>query len=225
LPDVWLKRVKLIEEVVVVMTISKTVKPDDLTAYERWELPQVKDPDASSTAEELQTIQKQAYDEGFAFGQKEGFEQKKQELEINAASLCSIIEILSDPLKDLDEDIVNQLAELSMLVAKQVVRRELHTEQGEIVGIVREAMSALPASTKKITLNIHPDDAELIRNAFSLDNDDGSGELRWKVVEDPIISRGGCKILSENSRIDATVEASLNRVNSTLLGGERESDE
>ena len=204
---------------------SKTLESEDLTAYERWELPLVNDPDASATAEELQTIQKQAYNEGFALGQKEGFEQKKQELEINAASLCSIIEMLSEPLKDLDEDIVNQLAELSMLVAKQVVRRELHTEQGEIVGIVREAMNALPASTRKITLNIHPDDAELIRNAFSLDNDDESGELRWKVVEDPIISRGGCKISSENSRIDATVEARLNRVISTLLGGERESDE
>jgi flagellar assembly protein FliH len=211
--------------VVVAKSTSKTLESEDLTAYERWELPLVNDPDASATAEELQTIQKQAYNEGFALGQKEGFEQKKQELEINAASLCSIIEILSEPLKDLDEDIVNQLAELSMLVAKQVVRRELHTEQGEIVGIVREAMNALPASTRKITLNIHPDDAELIRNAFSLDNDDESGELRWKVVEDPIISRGGCKISSENSRIDATVEARLNRVISTILGGERESDE
>lgn len=210
----------------VAKSTSKTLESDDLTSYERWELPLVSGPTvSSSTVKELESIQKQAYDEGFALGQKEGFAQKKQELEKNAAALRSIIELLSEPLKDLDEDIVNQLAELSMLVAKQVVRRELHTEQGEIVGIVREAMNALPASTRKITLNIHPDDAELIRNAFSLDNDDESGELRWKVVEDPIISRGGCKIASENSRIDATVEARLNRVISTLLGGEREYDE
>lgn len=207
------------------MITSKTIESDDVTAYERWELPAVNGPDASTTVEELQTIQKQAYDEGFALGQKEGFEQKKQELEINAASLRSMIEILSEPLKNLDEDIVTQLAELSMIVAKQVVRRELHTEQGEIVGIVREAMSALPASTRKITLNIHPDDVELIRNAFSLGNDNDSDELRWKVVEDPMITRGGCEISSENSRIDATVEARLNRVISTLLGSERESDE
>ena len=112
-----------------------------------------------------------------------------------------------------------------MSVAKQIVRRELHTEQGEIVGIVREAMNALPASTRKIILNIHPDDAELIRNAFSLGQENESDELRWKVVEDPMITRGGCKISSENSRVDATVEARLNRVISTLLGGERESDE
>lgn len=208
-----------------VMTISKIPKSEDLTAYKRWELPIVNDPNGTTTAKELQSIQKQAYDEGFELGQKQGFEKKKHELETNSETLCSIIELLSEPLKNLDDDVVNQLAELSMIVAKQVVRRELHTEQGEIVGIVREAMSALPASTRKIILNIHPDDGELVRNAFSLGQQDESDELRWKVVEDPMITRGGCKISSENSRVDATVEARLNRVISTLLGGERESDE
>ena len=205
------------------MTTSKVKVKDNLTAYERWELPLVNGPVISSAAE-LESIQQQAYKEGFALGQKEGFEQTKQLMENNAAALQSIIDVLSDPLKELDDDVVNQLAQLSMTVAKQVVRRELHTEQGEIVGIVREAMSALPASTRKITLNIHPDDAELIRSSFSLGDDSDSDELRWRVIEDPIITRGGCKISSENSSIDATVEGRLNRIISTLLGGERESD-
>ena len=211
----------------VAMTTSKVLDSGDLTAYERWELPQVNGTVVSSaaTAKELESIQKQAYDEGFAFGQKEGFDQKKQELEMQVASLRSIIELLSEPLKELDNDIVNQLSHLSMTVAKQVIRRELHTDEGEIVGIVREAMNALPASSRKIILNIHPDDADLIKKAFSLGDEVDSDEQRWKVVEDPIISRGGCKISSENSRIDATVEARLNRVISTLLGDERESDE
>lgn len=208
----------------VVMTTSKITVKDDLTAYERWELPLVTGNLSASTVNELESIQKQAYNEGFELGQREGLEQTKQLMENNAAALKSIIEVLSDPLKELDDDVVNQLAQLSMTVAKQVVRRELHTEQGEIVGIVREAMSALPASTRKITLNIHPEDAELIRSSFSLGDDEDSDELRWRVIEDPIITRGGCKISSENSSIDATVEGRLNRIISSLLGGERESD-
>lgn len=204
------------------MTTSKVLEPE---SYERWELPRVSGPRVSTaTAKELETIQKQAYDEAYAIGQKEGYQQKIQELETQTQTLRSIIEMLSEPLKEMDDEVVNQLAQLSMTVAKQVVRRELHTEEGEIVGIVREAMNALPASTRKITLNIHPDDSELIRNAFSLGGEDDSDELRWKLIEDPMISRGGCKISSENSRIDATVEARLNRVINTLLGGERESD-
>jgi flagellar assembly protein FliH len=208
------------------MTTSKVLVSDDKTAYERWELPLVSGPTvSSSTVKELESIHEQAYNEGFALGQKEGLQQKKQELDNNIASLRSIIEMLTEPLKELDDDVVNQLAQLSMTVAKQVVRRELHTEEGEIVGIVREAMTALPASTRKIILKIHPDDAELVRNAFSLGDEAESDELRWKLIEDPMITRGGCKVSSENSRIDATVEGRLNRIINTLLGGEREFDE
>ncbi len=207
------------------MTISKASDSEDLTAYERWELPHVSGKTVSSTAKELETIQKQAYDEGFALGQKEGFETTKLEQEQNTAALRSIIELLTEPLKELDDEVVQQLAQLSMAVAKQVVRRELHTEEGEIVGIVREAMTALPASTRKVNLNIHPDDAELVRHAFSLNDETESEELRWKITEDPMLSRGGCKISSENSSIDATVEGRLNRVINTMLGGERDSDE
>jgi flagellar assembly protein FliH len=204
----------------------------DTAGYSKWELPRVSNSDISlhgTTAEKLELIQKQAYEEGynegFALGQNKAYAEKREELTKNNTSLRSIIELLTEPLKDIDDEIVKQLAELSMLVAKQVVRRELHSEQGEIVGIVREAMTALPASTRKIILNIHPDDAGLIRNAFSLGQDVDSEEQRWKIVEDPMITRGGCKIASQNSRIDATVEARLSRVIITLLGGERESDD
>lgn len=204
------------------MTTFKVLEHNNQTV-ERWTPPQVSG--KVVTAEQLGTIQQQAYDEGFKRGQKEGALHKKQEVEKNIATLSSMIEVLSEPLKNLDKDIVEQLSHLSMSVAKQVIRRELHTEHGEIVGIVREAMTALPASTKKITLNIHPDDSELIKNAFSINNDDDSDELRWKVIEDPMITRGGCKIASENSRIDATIESRLNRIINTLLGDERETDE
>ena len=60
------------------MTTSKVVDKNDLTAYERWELPLVSGPGLSSTAAELESIQKEAYKEGFAMGQKNGFEAKKQ---------------------------------------------------------------------------------------------------------------------------------------------------
>ena len=210
-------------------TTSKVIVSDELTAYERWELPVVNGQRTSQsrvTAKELESLHKQAFDEGIALGKEQAYTEKKKELEEHISTLKSIIEVLSEPLKELDTDIVEQLSQLSMSVAKQVVRRELHTEQGEIVGIVREAMSALPASTRKITLHIHPDDSDLIRATFSLgQQDEHDEELRWKVIEDPMVTRGGCKISSENSRIDATVEARLNRIINSLLGDERDSND
>lgn len=221
--------------------MSKLLESKD---YQSWLAPQVSDTSPAlngTSAVRLQELQKEAYEEGllqgkekgYAEGHREGYKkgeaqgytEKKQQMEQNHIAISSILELLADPLKELDDEIVNQLADLSMLVASQVIRRELHSEKGEIVGVVREAMTALPATTRKVILNIHPDDAVMVREAFSLGKEEDSDELRWKLVEDPLITRGGCKLASENSRIDATVEARLNRVISTLLGDERESDD
>lgn len=207
------------------MTTSKVVDKSTLTAYERWELPQMDGAAAgTATAKQLESIQTQAYEESFAQGLKDGYEKGQAEVDKNAQTLRSMVALLAEPLNDLDDEVVAQLAELAMLVAKQVIRRELHTEQGEIVGIVREAVSALPASSRKVVLHINPDDSELVRKAFSLGEENEPGDVSWKILEDPMLSRGGCKITSDNSQIDATVEARLNRVINTLLGGERESD-
>lgn len=211
-------------------------KLTDAKDYQSWPLPRVSDTSQSlhgTSAVRLQELQQEAYEEGKELGYAEGYKKgeqqgyldKKQQMEQNHVAISSILEMLVDPLKEFDDEIVQQLADLSMLVASQVIRRELHAEKGEIVGVVREAMVALPVSIRKIILTIHPEDAILIREAFALGEQEDSDELRWKLVEDPMITRGGCKLASENSSIDATVEARLNRVISTLLGDERQSND
>jgi len=209
------------------MTTSKFKNQGDLTAYERWELPLVKGRNISSvsTAKELETIQSQAYQEGFTLGQKEGYAQAENEVETSSQSLLSILQLMTEPLNNFDDDIVEQLGHLSMLVAKQIIRRELHTDESEVVGIVREVMKSLPASSRQVVLQLNPDDAEIVRNAFSMGKESESEENSWKIVEDPLLMRGGCKVTSENSRIDATVESQLNHVITTLFGGERETDD
>lgn len=218
---------KLTSVVLVLMTTSKFKNQGDLTAYERWELPLVKGRNISSvsTAKELETIQSQAYQEGFTLGQKEGYAQAENEVETSSQSLLSILQLMTEPLNNFDDDIVEQLGHLSMLVAKQIIRRELHTDESEVVGIVREVMKSLPASSRQVVLQLNPDDAEIVRNAFSMGKESESEENSWKIVEDPLLMRGGCKVTSENSRIDATVESQLNHVITTLFGGERETDD
>ncbi|RMG30702.1 MAG: flagellar assembly protein FliH, partial [Gammaproteobacteria bacterium] len=49
-------------------------------------------------------------------------------------------------------------------------------------------------------------------------------ERDWKLVEDPTLSRGGCRVETESSRIDATVEQRLHAVLARFLGGERQGD-
>jgi flagellar assembly protein FliH len=49
-------------------------------------------------------------------------------------------------------------------------------------------------------------------------------ELAWKIVEDPVCARGGCKVLTGSSQVDATLESRLAALINSLLGGERDVD-
>ncbi|MDH3451407.1 MAG: FliH/SctL family protein, partial [Gammaproteobacteria bacterium] len=52
----------------------------------------------------------------------------------------------------------------------------------------------------------------------------GEFEGRLKFVEDPLITRGGCKIDTDASRIDATLETRLAALAASVLVGERDGD-
>ncbi len=188
------------------------------------------------TVDEIEAMQKQAYDEAFAQGKLEGYQQgfdqgladgSKQAYDENSGSLhkkaaefASLIESLCDPFKALDEEVERELVKLSIAIATQIIRREIKLDPGQVIASVRAAINVLPLSSQKIQLYLHPEDAELVRSALSLDE----MSTAWGVVEDPLITRGGCKVDTDISHVNATVENRLAAVIATLLGGEREND-
>jgi flagellar assembly protein FliH len=184
------------------------------------------------TVDEIEVMQKQAYDEAFVQGKMHGFQQGFDEgskkgyednlhlLQSQAATLVSLLESLSEPFKRLDEEVENELVKLAIGIATQIIRRELKLDPGQIVGVVREAIGVLPLSSQKLSLKLHPEDAELVRSALALDEMLSS----WSIVDDPLITRGGCEVDTDISHVDATVEHRLAAVIATILGGERERD-
>ena len=207
--------------------LSKNVIDTPQPAYERWELPDVsvdalKNQPKLPTAEEIEQIETAAYNEGLSSGYDAGLKNGQQEINKRCLELDKIIKFLQKPLDNLDEKVTEQLFQLAMTVTGQLIRRELHTDPGQIVAVVREAMASLPIAERKINIYLHPEDAILVRDALSLSHNDDSQP--WKVNEDPLLSRGGCRLQAGQSFIDASVETRLNRIVATLLGGERDSD-
>ncbi len=223
-------------------SLSESGKPSKQTAYERWEVPNISAPDMDGaiqktrqqketelvTAAKIEEIQKQAWDEGFAQGHQEGIEKGLEDarvvIEQKLSQLDSILNLLAHPLEELDDVVIEQTAELAMAVARQLVRRELRTDPGQIIAVVREAINELPVSARKVRVMLHPDDASLVREAFSRPEEDEEAALNWRIVEEPLLQVGDCKVVAENSSIDATVEKRLNRVIAQVLGGERADD-
>ena len=172
------------------------------------------------TQDQLDKIYKQAYEQGFNSGRDEGLKRGLEETRNQIAYLQSIMASLSMPLLDLDKQVVEELVELAMAVVRHMVRRELKISPGEIVAVVRDSLGLLPLASSEVSLELHPEDAVLIRNALV----PADSEPLWKIVEDPTLRRGGCRVISNASRIDATVENRINAAIASVMGGERNVD-
>lgn len=170
------------------------------------------------TAEEIERWREDAEAEGFA----DGLKKAEAEMEPLKLRLRNLIDFLAHPLHALNEEVEHQLTQLAVSLAQQLVRRELRIEPGEIIGLIRDSVKLLPANARKITILINPEDASLVRSALSIDpNDD---EQSWKLVEDPMTTRGGCEIKTETSVVNATLENRLSELAASVLGGDREQD-
>jgi flagellar assembly protein FliH len=204
--------------------LSRIIRGEELVDCQAWLVPEVKSEGSRQakpvTARQLEEIQNQAREEGFQQGLQEGRDAGLKELQARIAVLEQLLQTLDQPFTQLDEAVEQQLARLAMLVARQLVRRELKTEPEEVIGVVREALGALPVAVRNVRLMLHPEDAALVREAMPT----AQGEQQMQIVEDPVQSRGGCRVLTDSSQIDASVEARLNAVIAHVLGGERSSD-
>ncbi len=180
------------------------------------------------TAEQLEQLQKEAYDEGFELGKKEGFSyghkeslaQGQMKIDGLIGQVESLMSTLDTPLNQLDEQVERELVELVISMVRQLVRREIRMEPSHIIGIVRESLSILPVSSRHIRVHLHPEDAQLVRTIYDMSDK----EQGWKIIEDPVLARGGCRVITETSQIDATLESRLAAMITRIMGGERDDD-
>ncbi|MHB8346881.1 MAG: flagellar assembly protein FliH [Acidiferrobacterales bacterium] len=199
---------------------SRIISGDELSAYQRWEVPAVegalgKTPNVL-TAKQIEEIQKQAYEEGFSQGRQEG----RAQMLAQAERFAKLVGLLNEPLADLDQQVEHELIQLAIVIARTLVRRELRIDPGSVVAVVREAVSALPVSARHLSVHLHPEDAALVHSALAIPE----GDRAWRIVEDPVLTRGDCRVHTENSRIDASLEARLTGIVTAILGGERHND-
>ena len=77
-----------------------------------------------------------------------------------------------------------------------------------ILKIVNDAINSLPHFNQNAHLLLHPDDAELVKNQMG----EQLAHAGWKLFPDKRISRGGCRVETAHSHIDATTEMRWQRI-------------
>ena len=166
------------------------------------------------TVEELEQIRAEAYNEGFATGERDGFhsgqlkgqQEAKTVLDARVAELESIMGHLLEPIQAQDEQIEDMLLELVETMVRQVVQRELISDSSHIQQVLRGALKALPMGAEQIRIYLNPADFEAIKAVRE------RHEENWRLLEDDQLLPGGCRVEAEHSQVDASRETRLQQI-------------
>lgn len=191
------------------------IQKEQLTAYQRWELPAfdiAKVADAVPTVAKLEQIQLQAHEEGYNAGYAKGYAEGAQKTHDEAQRLTVMIGALGKELQQVDQQIAQDLLSLALEIAKQMLQQTLKVKPDLLLGVVREAISELPHFNQHAHLVLHPADAELVRTSMG----EQLTHTDWKIFEDAQMERGGCRVETAHSQIDATLATRWKRVVSSI---------
>ena len=199
--------------------MSDPILPKEkLTAYQRWELTALSGRDVRSqsthaevqglvtlpTAGEIEEMHKSAHAEGLAEG--------RARAAAVAGQLEAVLGAVTREIRNWEAQIAEDIVSLAVEIARQVVRESLAVRRELIVPVVRDAMQQLPLFNAPARLVLHPADVELVREAIG----DQLSQLGWKIVEEERMERGGCRIESAASQIDATNATRWERIVAAL---------
>ena len=192
---------------------SKITPKEQLSAYQRWELRAFDQNEGVKlpTADAIQRIQQQAYQEGFAAGIKDG----RAEGQALAQQMQTLMTELNQSMQQFEMAMAQEIMDIALDIARQMIRSALEVNPELVLAVVREAIESLPQVNQNPTLILHPKDALLVREMLAHEYQ----ESAWRVVDDPLMEQGGCRVETGATEIDANIERRWQRI-VTALGSD-----
>lgn len=223
--------------------MSNPLPKEKQTAYERWELASFGDTrsaalaaeqaivDAANKAkadleleqhiqvvvgERLEALRIEAHAEGYAAGLIEGREMAYAECRIDtaqdAASFREVGVAFGHEVAEANESMAQDILTLALDLAKAMLKSALVIKPELILPVISDAVLHLPAVTQPATLHVHPQDAALIRKHMEAD----LTKAGWRINEDSLLERGGCRVETATNQIDATLPTRWLRIADAL---------
>ncbi len=196
------------------MSDTATPAPEQLTAWQRWELPAFESTQNAvraslPTAGELEQMQQQARDEawqaGYAEGQQRGYAEGLQQAEQETQRLVELSNLLAQKI---DERVVQELTGLALDVARQVIQQAIRVQPELLEGAIRKTLASLPVFNQAAHVILNPQDAAMVRARMG----EQLSHSGWKILEDVRMERGNARLETANSQVDATLSARWQRV-------------
>ena len=165
---------------------------------------------------DMEAVEATAWAEGFERGFHSGARTAREEQE---ATLLQLVALTRNALEDADEftrALERQVIDLSLAVAERVVERELQTDPGVVLDIVREALEGVRSVTSA-SVRVNPEDHPLVAPHWDRFVRPPLAD-RAHLVADERVERGGCVIETQMGKIDAQPSSKLSEIANGFQG-------
>ena len=118
-----------------------------------------------------------------------------------SAQVGQLLAAMGQELGTLEQQIAASVARVATELARQVVRSELSLRPALVTQVAREAVNAVLASARQITVAVNPEDHALVAAGC----EEALAARGARLLSQASIARGGCSIESDAGVIDARI--------------------
>jgi flagellar assembly protein FliH len=123
------------------------------SGVEPFSMPALKD--TYSIGRSVDYIEREAYEKGYAAGEKAGFEMGEEKAKVLVGKLEALIAEIAALRSRIVKETATQCVEISLSVARKILARELTTKPEEIVKMAKEGLQKLER-TGLVTIKVNP---------------------------------------------------------------------
>jgi len=113
-----------------------------------------------------------------------------------------------------DAELERVLVALTLEAARRIAQQELNLDPAKVAAVVRDAVSGLGNGARGVAVFVHPDDYAALEQALADQLERAEG---WRLVADPEVLPGGCRVESEQASVVSSLDARAAGLAHTLL--------
>lgn len=142
--------------------------------------------------------------DGYAAGEQAAMQVKAQ----HAREMARVLDELRGRFAELESEGAEAVLKLALSIARQVIRREIAIDAEAVLPPLREAVAAVIDQQSHPRVHMNPQDLTRLRGDLEAD-----GMFKGcRLIPDAGIARGGCRVETGQSEVDATIESRWQRV-------------
>jgi len=154
------------------------------------------------------------HEEGLKAGREEGKAEYNVQLKKALAPLADLIKEADTAVQGMDAHLSESLLQLALTVGRQLAGEALAANSEQVLELIRAILHEDPMLTDKPVLLLNPEDLELVKDHLEQE----IATVGWKLRADDRLERGGCRLISANGELDATIETRWQRIVHQLRG-------